>query len=370
MPPLPYLSSMSANQFGRYLTITTSGESHGKTMGVIIDGCPSGIHLTQEMFDTAMARRRPGQSAITTPRHEKDQVQIMAGILDNVTLGSPILLLIPNEDLRSNDYSHIESAYRPSHADFVYEKKYGLRDSRGGGRSSARETTNWVAAGVVANAILSKWSSIKIHAGVTSVGTLHSNKEVHQLDWEDVENNIIRSADRELTNSFLDAIEQIKKEGDTIGGCITCFVENCPIGLGDPVFHKLEADLAHAMLNINASKGFEIGSGFSGSAMKGSQHNDLWEYADNKYTTRTNHSGGIQGGITNGMPLYFRIAFKPVSTLMKSQESVDSKGNKVLLEGKGRHDPCVLPRAVPVVQAMTALVLADHLLAYRMYENR
>lgn len=359
---------MSANQFGRYLTVTTAGESHGKSMGVIIDGCPSGITITQEMFDTAMSRRRPGQSSLSSPRNEKDQVQILSGILNETTLGSPILLLIPNEDVRSDDYDHLSTAYRPSHADFVYEKKYSIRDHRGGGRSSARETANWVAAGVIANAILAT-TSIRIHAGVTSVGNLHSVHHIDELSWNHVDENEVRSADPDLTPSFLQLIQEVKDAGDTVGGVITAYVENCPIGLGDPVFHKLEADLAHAMLSINASKGFEIGSGFHGSTMRGSHHNDVWTSDSKTFTTTTNNSGGIQAGISNGMPIYFRVAFKPVSTIMQDQQTVDTSGNKVTISGKGRHDPCVLPRAVPIVEAMTALVLADHYLSFRMYSK-
>lgn len=358
---------MASNSFGRIFRITTSGESHGKGMGVIIDGCPPGILVDEALIQVELERRRPGQSPITTQRKEPDLVTIQSGVFEGKTTGSPILLWIPNEDMRPSDYGEMAKSYRPSHADYAYEKKYGFRDPNGGGRSSARETANWVGAGAIAKAILRE-HGIEIRAGVTSVGNIDVMIPIDQLDWSCVEQNAVRCPDPNTASKMLEEIETIRNAGDTIGGKITCMVTGCPAGLGEPVFHKLQADLAHAMLSINACKGFEYGSGFEGSSMKGNLHNDLWIQTPDGIKTESNNSGGIQGGITNGMPVYFRAAFKPVSTLMTPQPTIDAEGRSVVLEGKGRHDPCVVPRAVPVVEALTALVLTDHLLLANAYQ--
>lgn len=357
---------MSANTFGRFFRITTSGESHGPAMGVIIDGCPPGLQVDHGFLEYEMRRRRPGQSTITTARSEADHVQILSGVHQGLTTGAPILLVTENLDTRPADYMEAAMAYRPSHADFTYEKKYGLRDPRGGGRSSARETLNWVAAGAFAKMFL-RHTAIEIHAAVTGVGHLESQRAPEALDWDFAASDPVRCGDPELAEAMEQLILAIKTNGDTIGGRITCVINGCPPGLGDPVFHKLHADLGHAMLTINACKGFEFGSGFAASRMRGSEHNDVWTTDENGLHTVTNRSGGIQGGISNGMPIVLTIAFKPVSTLMVDQQTINTKGESVTLAGKGRHDPCVVPRAVPVVEAMAALVLADHWLAQRTF---
>jgi chorismate synthase len=358
---------MASNSFGRLFRITTAGESHGPGMGVIIDGCPSGIEIDLDFIQSELDRRRPGQSALTTQRKEGDKITIQSGVYQGKTTGAPILILIPNEDTRSSDYDHIENTFRPSHADFTYHEKYGTRDHRGGGRSSARETANWVAAGAIAKLILQK-EGIQIHAGVTAVGSVKSKAPSESYDWKYAETNPVRSPDPNVTVAMESLILEVRDAGDTVGGVITCVIDHCPTGLGEPVFHKLHADLGHAMLTINACKGFEFGSGFEGSTMRGSQHNDAWTNQDGHLNTTTNYSGGIQGGISNGMPIYFRVAFKPVSTLMINQTSVDAKGDPTIVQGKGRHDPCVVPRAVPIVEALAALVLVDHLLMRKAYQ--
>lgn len=357
---------MAGNTFGRIFRITTAGESHGLGLGVIIDGCPPGIELNAELIQRQLDRRRPGQSHITTQRKERDQVQIQSGIYEGVTTGAPILILIPNEDTRPLDYDTSQGIFRPSHADFTYHAKFGTRDHRGGGRSSARETANWVAAGAIARLILQK-EGINIQAGVTAIGELSLDKDIEKFDWDLVEKNIVRCPDPIMSEAMVSLIETVKKEGDTIGGVITCVVTGCPAGLGEPVFHKLHADLGQAMLNINACKGFEFGSGFSASTMRGSKHNDEFVKEGDIISTATNRSGGIQGGISNGMPIYFRVAFKPVSTIMMDQTSITLSGDSTIVKGKGRHDPCVVPRAVPIVEAMAALVLVDHWLMNKMY---
>jgi chorismate synthase len=344
---------MSGNTIGKLFKLTTFGESHGKALGGIIEGCPSGIELDLNAIKTEMSRRKPGQSSIVTQRKEEDDVQFLSGIFEGKTTGTSIGFLIHNNNQKPDDYSDIKSTYRPSHADYVYEKKYGIRDYRGGGRSSARETASRVVAGAIAKQII---PTIKINAFVSSVGDIYVNKPYQDLDFSKIESNSVRCPDSEIATKMEELIRQVKKDGDTIGGTITCVVQNVPIGLGEPVFDKLHADLGKAMLSINAVKGFEYGSGFCGSQMKGSEHNDLYN-ADG--TTKTNLSGGIQGGISNGMDIYFRVAFKPVATLIQKQEVLDNQGNLVELQGKGRHDPCVLPRAVPIVEAMAAMVLAD-----------
>jgi len=345
-----------ANTFGKIFRLTTFGESHGLALGGIIDGCPSGLTLDFEQIQNELDRRKPGQSKIVTQRKENDRVEFLSGIFQGKTTGTPIGFIIKNEDHKSEDYSNLKDIYRPSHADFTYDKKYGIRDYRGGGRSSARETVSRVVAGAIAKQLL---SDIKINAFVSSVGEIFIDKPYQVLDFSLTETNDVRCPDLPIAQKMENRIKEIKKQGDTIGGTITCVVQNVPIGLGEPVFDKLQAVLASAMLSINAAKGFEYGSGFCGAKMQGSQHNDLFN-ADG--TTKTNLSGGVQGGISNGMDIYFRVAFKPVATLLQKQTTIDKNGNLVEIQGKGRHDACVLPRAVPIVEAMTALVLADFVL--------
>lgn len=347
---------MAGNTFGKLLKLTTFGESHGTAIGGIIEGCPAGITLDFEKIALEMARRKPGQSKIVSQRKETDNVEFLSGIFEGKTTGTPIGFIIPNENNKSEDYSHLKDTYRPSHADYVYEKKYGIHDYRGGGRSSARETACRVVGGAVAKQII---SDIKITAFVSSVGDIFIDKPYQDLDFSLIEQNIVRCPDSETAMKMEQLITQVKKEGDTIGGTITCVIQNVPIGLGEPVFDKLHAELGKAMLSINAVKGFEFGSGFCGATMKGSQHNDLY---NEDGTTKTNLSGGIQGGISNGMDIYFRLAFKPVATLLQKQEVLSNHGEIIEQQGKGRHDPCVVPRAVPIVEAMAALVIADYFL--------
>jgi len=344
---------MAGNSIGRLFKLTTFGESHGAAIGGIIDGCPAGLALDFKAIQAELNRRKPGQSKIVTQRKEADEVEFLSGIFEGKTTGMPIGFQIKNTNQKSKDYSHNADVYRPSHADFTYAKKYGLRDYRGGGRSSARETANWVVAGAIAKQLL---KDITIQAYTSSVGDLFLAKPYQELDLSKVDTNIVRCPDAAIAKQMIEKIETVKKQGNTIGGTITCVINNVPVGLGEPVFDKLHAALGQAMLSINAVKGFEYGSGFCGAKMKGSEHNDLFN-ADG--STKTNLSGGIQGGISNGMPIYFRVAFKPVATLLQKQETIDSKGNKVIMQGKGRHDPCVVPRAIPIVEALAALVLAD-----------
>ncbi len=358
---------MAANSFGNLFRITTAGESHGPAMAVIIDGCPPGLEVDEAMIQAELDRRRPGQSELTTARKEGDKVQILAGVFEGKTTGAPILLEIRNEDARSSDYDQIKDLYRPSHADYTYRQKYGHKDPRGGGRASARETANWVAAGAIAKKILLQ-EGITIYAGVTAVGPIQTELPVEELDWNNVETNPVRCPDPETAKRMEEYILEIKEKGDTVGGVITCVISGCPPGLGAPVFHKLDADLAHAMLSINAAKGFEIGSGFAGATMQGSAHNDVWVNGGSGMRTKTNYSGGLQAGITNGMPVYFRVAFKPVSTLMMDQQTVNEAGEEVILKAKGRHDPCVVPRAVPIVEAMGALVIVEHCMLKMKYQ--
>lgn len=352
---------MAGNTFGNIFKITTFGESHGPALGGVIDGCPSGIKIDLDLIEKEMQRRKPGQSSIVTQRKEEDSVTFYSGIFEGKTTGTPIGFLIHNNDQKSKDYSHIKNTYRPSHADYVYEKKYGHRDYRGGGRSSARETASRVVAGAIAKQVL---KSVKITAYVSSVGNIIVDKHYSLLDFNNIEKNPVRCADPQSAVEMENYIKEIRKEGDTIGGVVSCVIENCPIGLGEPVFDKLHAELGKAMLSINAVKGFEFGSGFNGTKLKGSEHNDSFS-SDGK--TKTNNSGGIQGGISNGMDIYFKVAFKPVATIMKSQKTIDSKNNEVEMKGKGRHDPCVVPRAVPIVEAMSALVILDYYLLNKTY---
>ena len=347
---------MAGNTFGKLLKLTTFGESHGEALGGIIDGCPAGLAVNLDQIAIEMMRRKPGQSKIVSQRKEADQVQFLSGIFEGKTTGTPIGFIIPNTDQKTEDYSHLKENYRPSHADYVYEKKYGIHDYRGGGRSSARETACRVLGGALAKQIIPQ---IKINAYVSSVGDIVLDKPYQQLDFSLIENSIVRCPDPIVAEQMETLIAATKKEGDTIGGIITCVIQNVPIGLGEPVFDKLHAELGKAMLSINAVKGFELGSGFCSAAMKGSQHNDLY---NSDGSTQTNRSGGVQGGISNGMDIYFRVAFKPVATLLQKQQVLTQQGELIEQQGKGRHDPCVVPRAVPIVEAMAALVLADYYL--------
>ncbi|GGB66131.1 chorismate synthase [Flavobacterium suaedae] len=344
---------MAGNTFGNIFKLTTFGESHGEAIGGIIDGCPAGVELDFEAIQVEMDRRKPGQSNIVTQRKESDIVKFKSGIFEGKTTGTPIGFTIKNKDYKSKDYSHIKDVYRPSHADYVYEQKYGIRDYRGGGRSSARETACRVVAGAIAKQLI---PNIKINAFVSSVGNIFIDKPYQALDFSLTETNKVRCPDIPTAEKMEAYIKEVRKEGDTVGGTITCVIQNVPVGLGEPVFDKLHAELGKAMLSINAVKGFEYGSGFCGAKMKGSEHNDAFN-ADG--STKTNLSGGIQGGISNGMDVYFRVAFKPVATLIQSQQSIDKAGNEVEIKGRGRHDPCVVPRAVPIIEAMAALVIAD-----------
>ncbi len=356
---------MAGSTFGKAFQITTFGESHGLGVGVTIDGCPAGVSLDIEQMQRQLHRRRPGQSSITTQRKEKDDVKVLTGVLNGVTTGAPITLWIGNLDQRSHDYDHIKSVYRPSHADYTYSQKYGIRDHRGGGRSSARETAARVAAGSVAQSMLSTFG-MTTTAYVSSVGQIQCTAPHSELDLSQVDENIVRCPDQAVAKMMIAQIEKVRDEGNTVGGVITCVIENVPVGLGEPVFDRLEADLAKAMLSINAVKGFEVGSGFNGASMYGSEHNDPFTLDENEQiTTKSNYSGGVQGGISNGMPIYFRVAFKPTSTLMQSQQTIDSDGNETTMTGKGRHDPCVVPRAVPIVESMASIVIADHLMRSR-----
>jgi len=345
-----------SNSFGFLFKLTTFGESHGVAIGGIIDGCPAGIKLDLQEIQKELDRRKPGQSKITTQRKEPDEVIFLSGIFEGKTTGTSIGFQILNTNQKSKDYSHNTDVYRPSHADYTYAKKYGIRDHRGGGRSSARETANWIVGGAIAKQYL---KDIKINAFTSSVGEIFLEKPYQKLDFSKVESNAVRCPDQDTAKKMIERIEIIKKEGDTIGGTVTCVIQNVPVGLGEPIFDKLHAQLGKAMLSINAVKGFEYGSGFCGAKMKGSEHNDLFK-ADG--FTKSNLSGGIQGGISNGMDIYFRVAFKPVATIMQKQETIDADGKIVTMQGKGRHDPCVVPRAVPIIEALSAMVLADFLL--------
>ena len=351
---------MAGNSFGNIFTLTTYGESHGEAIGGIIDGCPAGLKLNFEAIQAEMVRRKPGQSAIVTQRKEPDEVRFLSGIFEGTTTGTPIGFIIENTNQKSHDYSHIKDSYRPSHADYTYDKKYGIRDYRGGGRSSARETASRVVAGAIAKQLL---KDVKITAFVSGVGSLKLEKNYSELDFSEIEKNPVRCADPKMAGEMEAYIRDIRKQGDTVGGMVTCVIQNLPIGLGEPVFDKLHAQLGKAMLSINAVKGFEYGSGFAGTQLKGSQHNDTF---NRDGSTKTNHSGGVQGGISNGEDVYFNVAFKPVATIMKPQETIDTDGNTLEIQGKGRHDPCVVPRAVPIVEAMAAIVMADFLLLNRV----
>ena len=345
-----------SSSLGTIFKISTYGESHGPALGVVIDGCPAGITISLDSIQNELDRRKPGQSSIVTQRRESDTFEILSGIFEGKTSGVPISILIRNENQKSKDYNHIKDSYRPSHADFTYDKKYGNRDYRGGGRSSARETVARVAAGAIAKQLLEQVSDIESCSYVNSVGDIEVGKNYTELDLSQIDSNDVRCPDREVSSKMIERIKEIKKQGDTIGGTIIGVIKNCPIGLGEPVFDRFHAELGKAMLSIPAVKGFEFGSGFEGTKMTGSEHNDVFV---ERGKTKTNNSGGVQGGITNGEDIYFKVAFKPVATIMKPQASIDRNGNEITVEGRGRHDACVLPRAVPIVDAMINLTLVD-----------
>ena len=359
-----------SSSFGTLFKISTWGESHGIGTGVVIDGCPPRIPLTTDDIQRELNRRRPGQSDIVTPRREEDAVEVLSGVLDGLTLGTPIALLVRNKDARSSSYDEMQHTYRPSHADYCYEAKYGIRAWAGGGRASARETIGRVAAGAVAHAVLQTLCpGIEVLAWVQQVHTIASPMAPEDVQMAEVEANIVRTTDAATAREMEAAIRAAKQRGDSLGGVITCVVRGCPVGLGDPVFDKLEATLAHAMMSIPACKGFEVGSGFAAAQLMGSEHNDLYYMQGDRVRTRTNRSGGIQGGISNGEDIIMRLAFKPTATILQVQETVNDSLQPAELKGKGRHDPCVLPRAVPVVEAMCRLVLADHLLRQRAIDT-
>lgn len=352
---------MAGNTIGSIFRVTTFGESHGPGIGVVIDGCPAGLTIDNDFIGKQLSRRRPGQSAITTARNEDDNYEILSGVFEGKTTGAPLSFFIKNKDVKSQDYSHLQHEYRPSHADYTYDIKYGHRDYRGGGRSSARETAARVIAGSVAQLILQHYG-IRISAYVSAVGNIKTEKDYLSLDLSKTDSNAVRCPDESVALQMENYIKELKASGDTIGGIISCVISGAPVGLGEPVFDKLHADLGKAMLSINAAKGFDIGKGFDSVGMKGSEHNDVFVKKDDKIKTLTNNSGGIQGGISNGEDIYFRVAFKPIATLLQPQQSINDQGQSITLEGKGRHDPCVLPRAVPIVEAMAAIILADHML--------
>ena len=352
------------NTFGNLFKLTSFGESHGSMIGGIIEGCPAGLEINKGLIQKDLDRRKPGQSKVTSPRKEDDKVQLLSGIFEGKSIGTPIGFLIPNINSKSQDYSNIKDVFRPSHADYTYEEKYGLRDYRGGGRSSARETACRVVAGSIAKQLLNNYG-IKISAYVSSIGNIFADEKNMDLN-KDYDSNIVRCPDNDASEKMINLITELKSKGNTVGGQIKCIINGVKPGLGEPVFDKLHADLGKAMLSINAVKGFEYGSGFSGSKMTGSVHNDEFIVENGNVSTKTNNSGGIQGGISNGEEIYFKVAFKPVATIMSKQNSIDKEKNNVELSVKGRHDPCVVPRAVPIVESMAAIVLADHLLRNRL----
>jgi chorismate synthase len=359
-----------ANAFGQLFRVTTWGESHGGAIGAVIDGCPSLLPVTEAEIQADLDRRAPGQSHLTTQRKESDTVRILSGVFEGRTLGTPISLHIPNEDARSGDYAEVQQKYRPSHADYTYQAKYGIRDWRGGGRTSARETAGRVAAGAIARKLLGARWGVEIVAWVSKVHTLVATCDVERVTRAAVDATPIRCPDATLAAKMIAVVEQARKDGNSLGGTVTCAARGCPVGWGEPVFDRLEADLAKAMLSLPASKGFEIGSGFGGTDLTGLEHNDVFYMDGERVRTRTNRSGGLQGGITNGETVYFRVAFKPTATVMREQQTVSATGEDTTITGRGRHDPCVLPRAVPMVEAMAALVLADHALRYEAVRPR
>lgn len=354
-----------SNTIGKILTFTSFGESHGKGIGGILDGCPAGLELDLEYIQSELDRRKPGQSKIATPRKEDDKVEFLSGVFEGKTTGTPIAFIIWNQNQHSHDYDHLKQIYRPSHADYTYQQKYGIRDYRGGGRSSARETASRVVAGAIAKQFL-KDMGIQIHAFTSQVGPISMSYGIDQTDLTQIENNIVRCPEQAVAEKMIDYISELKKQGDSTGGIISCVIKGVPVGWGEPIFDKLQARLAFSMLSINASHGFDYGKGFDGVAGKGSEMNDPFILKDGKVTTTTNNSGGIQGGISNGQDIQFRVLFKPVATISQLQQTVSTDQEEVSLEARGRHDPCVLPRAVPVVEAMAALTLADmYLSAYQ-----
>ncbi|MBI5456896.1 chorismate synthase [Candidatus Kaiserbacteria bacterium] len=354
---------MAGNSFGQLFRITTFGESHGGAVGVVLDGCPPGIEITEEEIQKQLDRRKPGQSAITTPRKEADKIKILSGYYEGKTTGTPILLIAYNEDAKSGDYKELMKAYRPSHADYTYEAKYGFRDWRGSGRASARETLARVAAAAIAQKYLKEKESIECLSYVEQVGDIKANVDFEKVQMKDIESNIIRCPDKDAAEKMIALVEKVNAEGDSVGGIIHGVIRNVPPALGEPVFDKLNADLGKAMLSINAVKGFEIGSGFAGTMLRGSQHNDpIYADSEGKVRTKTNNAGGTVGGISNGETIHFRVAFKPVSTIGKEQDTITKEKKATKLEASGRHDPCVLPRAIPIVDAMSALVIMDHYL--------
>lgn len=355
-----------SSTFGKLFRIHTYGESHGGAVGVVIDGCPPRVPITQEIIQKELDRRRPGQSEIVTPRKEPDTAEILSGVQDNLTLGTPISIMVRNTDQRPSAYDEMAEKYRPSHADYTYDAKYGIRAASGGGRASARETIGRVAAAAVGKQVLDQLCpGIEILAWVKSIHHIQANVDPNSVTSEMIESNIVRTGDPSVAEEMISHIKSIRSDGNSVGGVIECVIRNCPAGLGEPIFDKLEAELAKAMLSIPATKGFEIGSGFSGTLLTGKEHNDPFEMRDGKIRTATNRSGGVQGGITNGENIFFRVAFKPTATIISTQETVTSKGENTTLQGKGRHDACVLPRAVPIVEAMATLVLIDHVLLQR-----
>jgi chorismate synthase len=357
---------MAGNTTGKLFCLTTFGESHGDAIGGVIDGCPPGLKISMDFIQNELERRKPGQSFLTTERKETDKVKFLSGIFNGKTTGTPIGFIIKNINKKTEDYEFLKDVYRPSHADYTYEKKYGIRDYRGGGRASARETAARVVGGAVAKIFL-KNAGIKFFAYVSKIGNIELEKDYKVLDFKQIEKSLVRCPDKETSEKMINLLKNIKDEGDSIGGIISCIVQGTPVGLGEPVFDKLQADLAKAMLSINAAKGFEYGAGFKSSGLKGSEHNDSFIIKDEEIITKTNNSGGIQGGISNGQDIYFNVAFKPVPTIKKQQQTIDKNCKKVIFSGKGRHDTCIVPRAVPVVEAMTAIVLADHFLRFKSY---
>lgn len=347
-----------SNTIGKLFTFTSFGESHGKGIGGIVDGCPPGIELDEDFIQHELDRRKPGQSAIATPRKEDDKVEFLSGVFEGKTTGTPIAFIIWNQNQHSKDYDHLKEVYRPSHADYTYQQKYGIRDHRGGGRSSARETASRVVAGAIAKLVL-RQAGVDIRAFTSQVGPIAMTQTLDSTDLSLIESNIVRCPQPEVAQQMIDYIAALKKDGDSTGGIISCVIRGVPIGWGEPIFDKLQARLAAAMMSINASHGFDYGKGFEGVALKGSEMNDSFIRKEDRITTRTNNSGGIQGGISNGENIYFRVLFKPVATISKKQDTVDTSLTEVELQARGRHDPCVLPRAVPIVEAMAALTLVD-----------
>ena len=352
---------MTRNTFGNLFTLTTFGESHGEAVGGVIDGMPAGIDIDLEFIQQELNRRRPGQSSITTSRQEADKVELLSGVFEGKSTGCPIGFIVKNTNQHSQDYENLRCLFRPSHADFTYEQKFGVRDHRGGGRSSARITISRCVGGALAKLVL-KQLGISVQAYTSQVGPIALERDYRLYDLSQTENNVVRCPDAEKAKAMEALITQMKQEGDTIGGVITCVIKGCPAGLGEPEFGKLHAALGSAMLSINAAKGFEYGEGFEGVTARGSEQNDVFQTIGGQITIKTNHSGGIQGGISNGQDIYFRVAFKPVATILKAQETVDKEGNTTIFQVKGRHDPCVLPRAVPIVEAMAAMTILDYYL--------